>query len=129
LALDQIQWLLAFVGERNLDAGMGKDSAGTVRLLYPSRTWEEFVTLAVTEIRRYGGPNPQVMRRMQAMYDYLMQVLPEARKDAIRNEIGLLRQTLEQCYESSQDLELAASADFLGFGACRTKNYAKDLPA
>jgi uncharacterized membrane protein len=122
LALDQIQHLLALIGQRQLDAGIGKDQAGAVRLIYPSCDWEDYVTLGVTEIRLYGGPNPQVTRRLQAMYDYLLQVLPEPRLDAIRNEIALLRQTVEQCYTNHQDREIAATPDDLGFGGCKRRD-------
>ena len=122
LAVDQLQHLLAVLGRRQLDTGIVKDAAGVVRLVFPHCGWEDFVMLAGTEIRHYGGPNPQVTRRLQAMYEYLLQELPEPRKAAIHKEVALLRQTVEQCYASEGDREIAAKADCEGFGAHRLKH-------
>jgi len=119
LAIDQLQHLLALLGQRQLDTGIVKDAGGVVRLIFPFCDWEDFVLLAATEIRTYGGPNPQVTRRLQAMYEYLLAVLPESRKIAIRREVDLLRQTIEQCYSGAQDRDIAATADMQGFGAHR----------
>lgn len=119
LAIDQIQHLLALIGQRQLDAGIVKDPYGVVRLSYPSCDWEDYVAMGVTEIRLYGGPNPQVTRRLQAMYDYLMQVLPEPRQDAIRKERALLGKTVEESFGNNEDRTIAATSDYLGFGACR----------
>ena len=119
LAIDQLQHLLEQLGNRQLDEGIAKDEAGTVRLIFPFCSWEDFVVLAATEIRHYGGPNPQVTRRLQAMYDHLLMVLPEPRKAAIRREVLLLRQTVDQCYPNQQDREIAATADLQGFGPRR----------
>ncbi len=119
LAIDQLQHLLGQLGNRQLNEGFAKDAAGTIRLVFPFCSWEDFVVLAVTEIRHYGGLNPQVTRRLQAMYGYLLNVLPEPRKAAIRREVLLLRQTVEQCYPNQQDREIAATADLQGFGPSR----------
>lgn len=117
LAIDQLQHLLELLGNRQLDTGIAKDTAGVIRLVFPFCGWEDFVVLAATEIRHYGGPNPQITRRLQAMYGYLLQVLPAARKDAIYREIALLQQTVEQTYGNVQDREIASTADMQGFGA------------
>ncbi|MBP1764337.1 MAG: hypothetical protein H6Q65_1395 [Firmicutes bacterium] len=122
LAIDQIQHLLALLGQRQIDNGIVKDLDGAVRIVYPSCEWKEYVTLAVTEIRLYGNNSPQVTRRLQSMYDYLMQVLPESRAIVIEKERALLQQTIETAYANNQDRELAAISDYLGFGACRSGN-------
>ena len=121
LAIDQLQHLLALLGHRQLETGFVRDADGVVRLIFPFCGWEDFVTLAGTEIRHYGGPNPQITRRLQAMYEYLLQELPEPRKAAIRREVELLRQTIQQCYAGEMDREIAAKADFEGFGSHRPK--------
>ena len=118
LAIDQIQHLLALLGQREIAPGIIRDD-GELRLVFPQCDWDDFVTLAATEIRHYGGPNPQVTRRLQAMFEYLLDVLPEPRKAAIRREVALLRKTVEQTYGGEQDREIAAKADPQGFGAHR----------
>jgi uncharacterized membrane protein len=55
LALDQIHHLLRKVGERYLDAGNVRDTAGRLRLVYRTPDWKDFVWLAVTEIRHSVG--------------------------------------------------------------------------
>ncbi len=67
LALDQIHHLLRNVGSRRLDDGRVCDAAGRLRLVYRTPDWEDFVRLAVTEIRQFGGASIQVVRRLRAM--------------------------------------------------------------
>ncbi len=60
LALDQIHHLLRQVGSRQLNTGMIRDATGRLRLVYRTPNWEDFVSLAVTEIRHFGGESIQV---------------------------------------------------------------------
>ena len=64
LALDQIHHLLRDVGHRHLDTGHVRDASGRLRLVYRTPDWEDFVRLAVTEIRHFGGESIQVARRL-----------------------------------------------------------------
>src|SRR5215831_13256722 len=66
LALDQIHMLLREVGLRHLENGMVYDSNGRLRLVYRTPDWEDFVVLAITEIRQFGAHSTQVVRRMRA---------------------------------------------------------------
>ena len=79
LAIDQIHRLLGSVGNRNLSEGYVRDSAGPIRLIYRTPDWEDFVHLAVTEIRQFGGESIQVTRRLRAMLENLLVTLPEPR--------------------------------------------------
>jgi uncharacterized membrane protein len=69
LAIDQIHHLLRAVGSRNLAEGHVPDRTGQVRLVYRTPDWEDFVHLAVTEIRQYGRESIQIMRRLRAMLE------------------------------------------------------------
>ena len=62
LALDQIHHLLRDVGSRRLDDERICDPAGRLRLIYRTPGWKDFVQLAVTEIRQFGGTSIQVDR-------------------------------------------------------------------
>ena len=77
LAIDQIHHLLRNVGSRHLDDERVRDAAGRVRLVYRTPAWEDFVQLAVTEIRHFGGESIQIARRLRAMLENLIQTLPE----------------------------------------------------
>jgi len=60
--LDQIEDLLRRLGSRELDAGCVADEWGALRLVFPTPTWEDDLTLAFDEIRHYGAQSVQVMR-------------------------------------------------------------------
>jgi uncharacterized membrane protein len=50
-ALDQIEDLLLRLGSRRLEIGALHDRAGTLRLVVPYPTWDDFLALAFDEIR------------------------------------------------------------------------------
>ena len=62
LAIDQIHHLLRNVGGRQLDDERVRDAVGRTRLVFRTPEWEEFVQLAVTEIRHFGGASIQISR-------------------------------------------------------------------
>ena len=76
LAIDQIHHLLRNVGSRSLAQGRETGSSGEVRLVYRTPDWEDFVHLAVTEIRHYGRDSMQTVRRLRAMLENLIDTLP-----------------------------------------------------
>ena len=48
---------------------------GKVRLVYRTPNWQDFVLLAVSEIRQYGAGSVQIMRRLRGMLENLISVL------------------------------------------------------
>jgi len=116
LALDHIHHLLRDVGSRSLGDGQEEDKAGNVRLLYRTPNWEDFVQLAVTEIRQYGGDSIQVMRRLKAMLDNLIEALPEKRAPLLRLELSLLEATSKRRFADLYDQALAETGDVQGIG-------------
>jgi uncharacterized membrane protein len=117
LAVDQLHHLLSLVGSRQLDTGVVRDASGEVRLVYRTPDWEDFVTLAATELRIYGATNPQVTRRLRAMYDQLLRVVPAERAEALRREVSLLESTLAGAWASPPDRAIAGASDLQGFGS------------
>ena len=117
LAIDQLQNLLHFLGKRKLDPGWVTDGSGEVRLVYRTPDWADFVTLAATEIRLLGGRSPQVTRRLKAMLEHLVRVLPEPRTGVLREEMALLQRTIDGQYTDPADRALAAISDAQGFGS------------
>jgi uncharacterized membrane protein len=116
LAVDQLHHLLQLLGGRQLDTGVVRDASGGVRLVYRTPGWEDFVTLAATELRVYGATNPQVTRRLRAMYDQLLRLVPAERAEALRREVALLERTLEGAWSNPADRAIAGAADLQGFG-------------
>jgi uncharacterized membrane protein len=116
LALDQIHHLLQCVGRRDLDTGQVRDSAGKLRLIYRTPDWEDFVRLAVTEIRQFGGESIQIVRRLRAMLENLIAVLPPPRTDLLRKELMVLHRSSERRFADPEDRELAGISDAQGVG-------------
>lgn len=116
LALDQIHHLLRHVGQRYLGDGQMHDPDGRLRLLYRTPDWGDFVGLAVTEIRHYGGSSIQVARRLRAMLENLTQTLPEERAASLRKELELVHRSTERFFSDPEDRALADVSDYQGVG-------------
>ena len=116
LAIDQIHHLLRNVGSRSLASGRETDSRGELRLVYRTPDWEDFVHLAVTEIRQYGDESIQIMRRLRAMLENLVQTLPERRAPMLRLELGLLQAAAKRMFADLYDQSLAETGDLQGMG-------------
>ena len=116
LAIDQVHRLLRAVGRRRLRGETIVDAAGQPRLVWRTPNWEDFVSLACTEIRACGAGQVQVARRMRAMLDNLETALPPHCHDAIARERGLLDRAIESLYSIPEDLALARLPDSQGLG-------------
>jgi uncharacterized membrane protein len=119
LAIDQIQHLLRHVGRRRLDDEKVRDTSGRVRLSYRTPNWEDFVALAVTEIRHFGGSSIQVTRRLRAMLENLIKTLPEERAAALHGQLELLKKTAQRFFQEPEDRALADVSDSQGVGGAR----------
>jgi uncharacterized membrane protein len=122
LAVDQIHHLLRHLGNRCLDDEQIRDSAGKVRLLYRTPDWEDFVTLAITEIRQFGGGSIQVVRRMRAMLEDLIENLPDQRRGPLRQELTLLHRTVARHFPEPEDQALANESDVQGVGGTEERH-------
>lgn len=124
LALDRIHHLLREVGMRRLDTGLVHDSTGRLLLVYRTPDWEDFVGLAVTEIRQFGGNSTQVVRRMRAVLENLIPLLPPHRSAVLRRELGLLKSTVDRGFAMPADRDRAYLPDFQGLGGHRKTHTA-----
>ena len=116
LSIDHIHHLLREVGTRSLSHGRELDSKGNLRLVYRTPGWDDFVRLAVTEIRQYGRDSVQVMRRLKAMLENLIGTLPERRAPLLRKELGHLASTTRRMFPDADDQALADTSDLQGMG-------------
>jgi len=120
LALDQLHRLMRVVGQRRLRQDIVRDETGTVRLVLYTPDWEDFVHIAFTEIRACGANSVQVARRMRAMLEDLLRLLPGHRRPPLEVQLDLLERSLQAAYSIPEDLALARIADIQGMGsACR----------
>jgi uncharacterized membrane protein len=124
LALDQIHHLLRNVGGRRLDDGQVCDAAGRLRLVYRTPDWEDYVYLAVTEIRQFGGGSIQVARRLRAMLENLVQTLPAERAALLHQELKLLDRSAARSFTEPEDQALADVSDLQGVGGKHRRHQA-----
>ena len=115
-ALDQIEDLLLRLGRRDLDIGNFDDDAGRLRLIVPFPTWDDFLLLALDEIRACGATSVQVMRRMMALVKQLTDVLPASRTAALQHWEHRLQSTIARSFADVEEKKDAAVADRQGLG-------------
>ena len=120
LALDQLHRLLMCVGRRRLDEGQVHDAQGRLRFSYRTPDWTDFVTLAVSEIRHFGAGSLQVARRLRAMLEHLLRVLPEARHAALKRELELLQSATQRLFPDDADRTSCTVGDLQGIGGSRS---------
>jgi len=119
LALDQIQRLLRVVARQQLNTGQVFDKTGQLRLIYRTPNWENFVNLGLTEIRHYGNDSIQIVRRLRALLENLINIVPPQRAVALRAELEILNRSIEHDFYHPEDRANAKFADSLGVGGSR----------
>ena len=112
----QLHRMLRLVGKRNLRTDELLDASGQLRVIFRTPNWEEFVHLAFSEIRCCGANNLQVVRRLRAMIENLLQTLPAHRHAALLQQLELLDREIEKHFTHPEELALARVADAQGLG-------------
>jgi uncharacterized membrane protein len=120
-ALDQIEDLLIRLGSRRLEIGSFYDSAGSLRLLISFPTWDDFLSLAFDEIAFYGASSVQVMRRMKALVNDLISILPDQRQPALSRWQERLQVAVERSFPDQRERLEASVEDRQGLGSTRRK--------
>lgn len=120
--LDQLDDLLRRLGTRRLDVGSVSDASGTLRLLYPTPTWEDFLALAFDEIRYFGATSVQVTRRLGALLNDLQTLVPPSRRDAVAQHASRLDVSLNRTFVDEHDRSDARVFDRQGLGVARKRS-------
>lgn len=116
-ALNHLGNVLRLLGSTPLHGPLAfRDQEGTPRLLMPGRIWEDYLTLAVTEIREYGASSIQVMRRLRAMLEDLRESVWPEHRPAVDAEIAKLDATVAAGFADSVDKDRAQARDRQGIG-------------
>ena len=119
-AIDQIEDLLRRLGRRAIDAGCVCDERGALRLVFPTPTWEDYLTLAFDEIRQYGTGSVQVMRRLRAALLGLAESVTDAeRTELVRRYLRHLDLAVEHSVLDAEDRLMALQQDRQGLGLSR----------
>jgi uncharacterized membrane protein len=92
------------------------DAGGTPRVVVPTRTFEDYLRLALTEIRQYGATSVPVTRRLTAMLESMLDAVPPARRPAVEAELVRLRETVAAHVPDPDAQAFALRADRQGLG-------------
>lgn len=119
--LDHLEEVLRLIGATELGRKQWEVDGGPRRgVVIPVHSWEQYVSLGVTEIREYGATSIQVMRRMRAMLEELRHDVRPEHRSAVEEELTRLDATVASTFGSSPDLDRARIADTQGIGAGST---------
>ncbi|MFI1927692.1 MULTISPECIES: DUF2254 domain-containing protein [unclassified Streptomyces] len=100
------------------------DDRGRLRLVLTGRPWEDYLELAVTEIRDYGATSVQVCRRLRALLEGLLASLPAVCGPALHAELRLLDEAVEREFADDLRRVEARIADSQGIGGRRALDAA-----
>ncbi|MFJ8072566.1 DUF2254 domain-containing protein [Streptomyces sp. NPDC096176] len=89
---------------------------GRPLVIVPGRTWENYLQLAVTEIREYGATSTQACRRLRALLEGLLDTLPASHHDAVRAELTLLDASVRRHFADPAGRATAGTGDRQGIG-------------
>ena len=115
-AIDRLHDCLRQLAPRPFPDGRYRDEEGVVRLITPSMTWEDYVHLAVDEIRLAGAGSPQVARRLRAALEDLLTITPAERQNALKEQLTLLQSGIESTIGEGTDRTYLKRGDARGLG-------------
>lgn len=118
-ALDQVEDLLLRLGQCRLTVGRARDAQGQLRLVVPVPSWDDFLVLALDEIRFCGANSIQVMRRLRALLVDLMKQVPQSRRPALRRYLERVDNGIRRTFEDRDDRKDALAEDRQGLGLSR----------
>jgi uncharacterized membrane protein len=118
--IDLLHTVLGQLGTRDWPAGVHADDDGNVRVVLDEPGWSDFVELAMTELRQYGGGSVQVLRRLHHALDDLSASVGKDLRPALREQATLLRAAAERSLPDAADRDLASKADAQGLGSTRS---------
>jgi uncharacterized membrane protein len=118
--LNQIGGVLSFIGRTDLEKRTRPHSAETPSaVVMVTHRWEDFVTLGLTEIREFGATSVQVMRRLRALLEELLETVRPEHRAALEEELRRLDATVADAWRDSVDLDRASRSDGQGLGGPR----------
>ena len=81
-----------------------------------THSWEDYLTLGLTEIRQYGASGIQVMRALHATLEELREDVRPEHRAAVEEELARLDSTIATQWGNTVDLDRATVADGQGIG-------------
>lgn len=107
-ALDRLYELLMMLAPRRIPSPERLDRSGTLRAVLPRPSWDSYVHLAFDEIRHHGEGSVQVSRRIAAIVDDLVDVVPAARRGPLLDQRRLNQRSTRRGFDDREDVAHAA---------------------
>lgn len=114
--LDQLHDILLVLLERQVPSPWRATEEHGVGLYLPRPDWDEYVALALDEIRIYAIGSLQVMRRMRFLLNDLVERAPLARQAVLHEQLRLLDAAIDERF-TGVEREVARRPDAQGHGA------------
>ena len=107
---NELARLLSKLGRHPLGTEAIVDLDGTVRVIIPALSFEDYLELACGQIRRRSAGEPMVSRALVRMLrDVGTVVVTDTRKASIAEQLRLVLATAERSVKESEDLDLVRS--------------------
>ena len=108
-ALGHVSVLLCDLADRDLDSELLLDEGDRVRVILGRPTLTELVDLGISQPRRYGAADPQVLQKIfTVLLDLSRRIAPDQR-DVVRSQLRRVRDT--SAVQDFDDVERAGLAD------------------
>jgi uncharacterized membrane protein len=115
-SLDELHDLLRRLVQRRFPSPVRLADDGSVILRLPRPEWDDYVSLALDEIRLFGAGSIQVARRLRYLLLDLKEAAPGSRQTPIIRQLTLLDAALASSYELGADRRAAAEPSPSGQG-------------
>ncbi len=115
-ALDRIEALLIELALRHPGPSVVVDGDGIPRAIIQAPRWATYMELGLMEVRRYGASSPQIVRRLNALYDVLDGVVDDSERPRIALERRLLQAAAADHFADPEERAIVARPDRLGLG-------------
>lgn len=128
-AIDQIEDLLRRLAPQPLGNAWITGADGSLRVLVPMPTWDDYLALAFDETRQYGAGSIQVMRRLRAALLGIAETATDpGRRDALAHYLTHLDRTIQHSELDTEDQATARQVDLQGLGLTRS-DHGRKTPA
>lgn len=115
-AVDRIHDILHRLAQRRIPSPLRRDASGRARLYLRRPGWEDYVLLAVEEIRLAGEGQVHLMRRLRQMVLDILEVAPPYRQPPLEQVLERLDRSVGRGLDDPIDRRIARPTDAMGQG-------------
>jgi len=127
--LDYLGETLRLIGSANLEERTRPtDPESPAAVVMRVHRWEDYLSLAVTEICEYGAASIQVLRRVRALLEELVETVRPEHRAAVERELDRLDALVQEHWAQRVDYELAGEADRQGIGGPSSPSPTSQTP-